>query len=169
MGEVRDRRVWRQGGAGDGAGQLAHDVFPAGADVGRDVGPGGSQVIEPFVHEGEHRCLAGRLPERDREQRIEGRPVPALGSHETPAEHDAVAGHQLGQLAVEPADLPPGARVPDPEAPAGPLVDLGPGDGEGSRRHPLGQQFRVKPCPVDPLRRCRNGAFQPDNQALIGH
>jgi hypothetical protein len=55
------------------------------------------------------------------------------------AEHDALTRDEFGQLAVEPARRRSRFGLPDPVVAARALVDLGPGDGQCSRRHPPGQ------------------------------
>src|SRR6478736_3284005 len=101
------------------------------------------------MYQGEDGAASRSLPQRDRQERVEYRAAPPFRADEAPAEHDALARDELGQLAVEAADLRPRrVGMPDPVVAADPLVDLGPGEGVAARRHPPDQQSGVEPGPV---------------------
>ena len=135
--------------------------------------PGRRRAASPPRDRRDARARAGRCPasrnaaQGDREQRVVDRSRRSRGPGESPAEHEALAGHEPDDLALEAADVDAGGRMPDAAAAADVSFDLCPLDREAARSEPPSQEIGIQPRPVDLVRRGGNDPFESDHRRAV--
>jgi hypothetical protein len=102
------------------------------------------------VDQGELAGVGRHGTQRDRQTRTRVYERAAVRADELPAQHDALVGQELEDLAVEAADVPAlSVNVPAAVLPADTLVDLDANGLPPDRRRPPRQELRVEPSAVD--------------------